>query len=56
LDENPFSRTEVGYASKQKLLREKLKIGKAMEELYQLRTFIEQGRYADALNLVQEME
>ncbi len=27
-----------------------------MEELYQLRTYIEQGRYTDALNLIGEME
>lgn len=27
-----------------------------MEELYQLRTYIEQGRYAEALNLIEEME
>ena len=27
-----------------------------MEELLQLRTYIEQGRYADALNLIGEME
>ena len=29
---------------------------KMMEELFELRSYIEQGRYAEALNLIGEME